>query len=734
MTKQVVQEVRNALTVREIPAPVAGARQVIVANLASLISAGTERYIVELAKKSLLGKARERPDHVKRVLQKMKEEGLVTTLKQVRAKLAEPMPLGYSSAGVVLECGRDVEGLKPGDRVATAGPHAGVVAVGHNLCARIPDVVSFEDAAYASVATIGLEGVRLAKVGLGERVLVIGLGLIGQIVVQLLKAHGCRVFGTDVDEAKLAQAKKLGADAVGSGYPVDELRTFGEGQGVDAVIITAATESNQPIEFAAEVSRVRGRIVLVGVAGLQLPRPPFFAKELEFTVSSSMGPGRLDETYSDRGHDYPFGYVRWTAQRNMQAVLDLMAEGKLEVRALTTHRFPIERATDAYDLVTERREPYMGIVLQYGPPPEVPVRRLTLDAAPARGSGLGLSLVGAGNFARLVLLPALKDLRGCSLRGICTSKGMSAEFEGRRNGFVFATTDIDEILADRETRAVLIATRHDQHADMVVRALRAGKHVFVEKPLAIHLDELAKIAKCVRDLGGECPILTVGFNRRFAKGTSRLRSFFAGIRPLSISYRFAVPSLPSEHWVHDSDVGGGRIVGEACHAIDSCAALAGSPPVRVFAECAGRVGEAQTGDDRVFVTLRHADGSVSNVSYQSAVDRAMPAERIEIFGGNRAAILTAWDELELWEGGKCTRERVGKDRGHTTELEAFASACQRGGSWPIGWADLLASSEATLLAVTSLRDGLPQLLGSSAPSPELVADAPQILEPVAQGS
>jgi predicted dehydrogenase len=713
MTKQVVQEVRGNTQVRPIPAPIAGPGQVVIANVASLISAGTERYVVELAKKSLIGKARERPDQVRRVLHKMKEEGVLTTLQQVRAKLDDAMPLGYSSAGIVLETGSGVHAFKPGDRVASTGPHAGVVAVGHNLCARVPDAVPFEDAAYTAVASIALEGVRLAHVTLGERVLVIGLGLIGQIAVQLLKAQGCRVFGTDVDPAKLDQAKKLGADGAAGGYPADELRTFTGGRGVDAVVITAATDSNRPIEFAAEVARVKGRIVLVGVAGLQLPRPPFFSKELEFTVSSSLGPGRFDEHYSERGNDYPFGHVRWTAQRNMEAVLDLMAEGKLNVGVLTTHRFSIDAAGTAYNLVTSKHEPFMGIVLQYGPPPAKPVRRLTLDGrAGTLGAGRpGLSLIGAGNFARLILLPEIKRASAATLRGICTARGMSAEFEGKRSGFAFATTDVEELLSDPETRAVVVATRHDLHADLVVRALRAGKHVFVEKPLATSLDDLQRIVDCVEDLGERCPVLTVGFNRRFAPAIARVRAFFADIRPLAVNYRFAVPSLPPEHWVHDPSVGGGRLIGEACHAIDACSALIGSVPVRVFAESAAAVGEAQTANDRVFITLRFADGSVSSVAYQAGGDRGVPAERIEVFGGDRTAIVTGWDDLELWQGGSCKRERVGRDKGHAAEVRAFLAVIGAGGRWPIPWESLLASSEATLLAAASLRDGLPQPVG-----------------------
>jgi predicted dehydrogenase len=626
------------------------------------------------------------------------------------AKLDEPMPLGYSTAGAVLERGRGVQAFQPGDRVAAAAPHAGVVAVGINLCARIPDEVSFEQAAYAPVGAIALEGVRLARLDLGERALVIGLGLIGQIVVCLLKAQGCRVFGTDLDAAKIDLARQLGADEVARGSPApDALRAFTGGHGVDAVIITAATQSNEPIELAAAAARVRGRVVLIGVVGLQIPRQPFFEKELEFTVSSSMGPGRFDPAYAEKGLDYPIGHVRWTVQRNMEAVLDLMAAGRLPVERLTSHRFPIDRATEAYDVITgARQEPFLGVLLEHPEAPPRPARRVALRRAPLCETGdIGVSLIGAGNFARLILMPVLDRVGGIRLRGLCTAKGMSAEHSGRGRGFQFATTDAGEIWGDPGTHAVLIATRHDLHAELVIAALRAGKHVLVEKPLCIRLDELSAIARCVDELGERCPALMVGYNRRFAPATGRLREMFAGVRPLSISYRFSAPPIPADHWTQDEDIGGGRIVGEATHAIDACVALTGSTPARVYAESVGGAAGLAITDDRVFITLRHHDGSVSCVSYQSGGDRALPAERIEIFGGGKVAVLDGWDTLELWADGRVARERAGKDRGHHAELEAFFQAC-RDGRWPIPWEHLLGVAEASLLAVRSLREGFPE--------------------------
>ena len=705
--RQVIQDIRSGkTTVWELPDPVATDRSVVIATAASLISAGTERYVVELARKSLVGKARERPDHVKRVLQKIKQEGLLTTARQVMAKLDEPMPLGYSCAGVVLECGKGVDEFKPGDRVAAAGPHAGIVTVGRNLCAKIPDGVTFEQASYTCVAAIGLEGVRLAHLQLGERVLVIGLGLIGQICVCLLKAQGCRVFGTDLDPAKLELAKSLGADEVAVGSPLDRVMAFSDSHGVDATIITAATQSNAPIEFAAEACRPKGRIVLVGVAGLNLPRPPFFQKELEFTVSSSLGPGRSDPSYEEKGIDYPIGHARWTAQRNMQTVLEVIAAGKLPVERLTTHHFPIEQAETAYDVITSNREPYMGLVLDY---PQLPAPRRRIDlrsTGVSTGGQLGVSLIGAGNFARLVLMPILGKLAGADFRGLCTAKGMNAVHSGNKLGFAYATTEVDEVLSDPGTQAVFILTRHDLHADLVIRALRAGKHVFVEKPLCVSLEQLQRIADCVEELGAACPVLMVGFNRRFAPGTATLRNHFRDAGPLSISYRFAPGPLPANAWPQDEEIGGGRIVGEGCHALDTCVALADSPPVRVYAESVDKTGGLETTDDRVFITVRHANGSVSSISYQAGGDRSGPIERIEIFGGGRTATLDAWDAIDLWRGGARERERGGKDKGHAAELQAFVQAC-RTGEWPIPWSHLFGVSWATLMAVRSLREGLP---------------------------
>ena len=708
--KQVVQDIRSGITaVRELPDPLVQPHCLLIANVASLLSVGTERYVVELARQSLFAKARQRPDHVKRVLQKIKQEGLFATAKQVRARLDDPMPLGYSSAGIVLAVGDGVSAFKAGDRVAAAAPHAGVVVVGENLCAKIPDAVTFEQAAYAAVAAIALQGVRLANASLGSRILVIGLGLVGQIAAGLLKANGVAVLGTDLDPRRLDAAKNLGIPTAGKD---DEVRAqalaMSGGHGLDAVLIAASTASNGPVELAADVCRQKGRIVLVGVTGMTIPRPPFFEKELEFTVSRSLGPGRSDRSYEEKGIDYPIGHARWTAKRNMETVLETIANGALPVERLTTHRFPIDRAAEAYDLMTSSKESLLGVVIDYDGAAAAPLRRrLALGSRPVARGASGVSVIGAGNFARTIVLPRLGESAGVALRGVCSARGLSAEHFGRKSGFAFAATDPDEVIADADTSIVFILTRHDLHADLVVRALAAGKHVFVEKPLCIRPDELKTIAGCVESLGQACPVLMVGFNRRFAPATARVRAHFAGVTPLSVSYRFATGDVPSSSWIHDPDVGGGRIVGEACHAIDTCVAIVGSPPARVFAESAGPATGGDPLDDRAFITIRHENGSISSISYQAGGDNAGPIERLEVFGGGRTAIVDEWDRIELWSANRRSTARGGRNKGHEAEIDAFLAACRHGGAWPIPWRDIYGTTWASLMAMRSLREGRP---------------------------
>jgi predicted dehydrogenase len=714
---QVIQEVRSGkLVVAEVPAPLAQPGEVLIANIASVISAGTERMVIDLAKKSLLGKARERPDLVRRVLEKCRNEGVLTTLRQVRERLDTPLPMGYSSAGIVLACGAGVQNLKPGDRVASNGSHAGIVSVNKHLCAAVPDAVELEEAAFAVLGAIALQGVRLAHCQLGETVLVIGLGLIGQIAVSILAAAGCRVLGVDPDAKKCELALTMGAELTRTNLATTQIEAFTGGLGVDAVLITASTTSNAPIDLAAAAVRKKGRVVLVGVVGLAIDRRPSYFKEAEFVVSCSYGPGRYDPDYEERGHDYPAAYVRWTEQRNIQAVLDLMARGKLNVRPLITHRFPIEKAAQAYELIQSGREPYLGIVLQYQESSdESPISiesslRRSVRLHPAhRTERPSVGVLGAGDFARLVLLPALRDCGKLRLSTLCTAGGLSAVTTGRNLEFEQATTDEDEIFDSPSIDAVVSITRHDLHARHVVRALEAGKAVFVEKPLCLSVDELTEIEQA-RDRRGDLPpLVMVGFNRRFSEAARVARKFFSDVSaPLTVSVRFNAGAIPADHWVHDEVEGGGRIVGEACHAIDLATFLVGSPVVRVFAESVGSFDAAVITDDQCFITLRHASGSLSSVGYLAGGDKSFPKERVEIIGGGRIAVIDDFRTVTTCTNGRIARRKMGgQDKGHSAEIAAFAKTLCEGGLPPIPWEEIRATTLASLLAVRSLREGTP---------------------------
>lgn len=710
--RQVVQNIRSGeIRLLQVPDPVATPGQVVIANAVSLISAGTEKAARELAKKSLFQKARERPDQVRRVLEKLRQEGLIATIKQVRGRLEQPMPLGYSSAGIVLACGEGVEDLKPGDRVASNGPHAGVVSVPRNLCARIPEGVPYDHAAFTVLGAIALQGVRLSKLALGETAYVVGLGLVGQITVPLLKAAGCRVIATDLDADKCVLALAMGADEARVDLDADAVQGLTNGLGADAVVITAATSSSGPITMAGDAVRKKGRVVIVGAVGTHFPRTPYYLKEAEIVVSSSYGPGRYDPLYEERGQDYPLPYVRWTEQRNFQAVLDLMSRGDLNVTSLITHRFQLDQAEEAYRLVETGSEPYIGVLLQYSERNlERPERRIELRSeAPSGPTGVGC--IGAGNFAKAVLIPLVREIRELDLRILCSAGGLSAAEAGERFGFSLATTDEDQVFSDPKVDMVVLATRHNLHASQVMKGLRAGKHVFVEKPLALRVEEIVGIEKELEQAqrGGSGPLLMVGFNRRFSPAARIVRDFLQNrSSPLTLSFRFNAGAIPADHWVQDPEVGGGRIIGEACHAIDLVTFLTGSPPVRVFAESIGGPKSSELTDDQSFMTLRHADGSVSSIGYLAGGDRAFPKERVEVFGDGRVAVIEDFREVITVAKGKVRRRRkLQQDKGHRGELLAFARAIRDGGTSPIDWEDLRSVALAAILAVRSLREGVP---------------------------
>jgi predicted dehydrogenase/threonine dehydrogenase-like Zn-dependent dehydrogenase len=708
--QQVTQNIRSGkLGVVSAPDPIVLPGQVLIANEASVISAGTEKMVMTLAKKSLLGKARERPDHVRRVLEKLRNEGILNTLRQVQVKLDEPMTLGYSSAGTVLACGSGVQEFKPGDRVASNGAHAGVVSVPKHLCARIPDGLDFDRAAFATIGAIALQGVRLARPQLGETAFVIGLGLIGQITVALLKASGCRVLGTDLDPSKCELALRMGADTARRDLDAAAVLDVTGGLGADAVLVAASTPSNQPIELAAETVRQKGRVVAVGLVGLDLPRRPFYFKEAEFVVSCSYGPGRYDADYEERGHDYPPAYVRWTEQRNLQAFLDVVAASGVDVASLVTHRFPIAEAEAAYRMIEKNEEPYLGIVLRYAGPGEGERRStLELTASPAAGR-IGVGCLGAGNFARSVLLPIIARNERLNPVALCSAGDAGAPGTGEKHGFQRVTTDEAVVCEHSDVHAVFVITQHDQHARQVTRALRAGKHVFVEKPLALRLEDIDEIEAALREKGGDAPLVMVGFNRRFSPSALAAKQVFDGCDgPRTVLVRFNAGEIPPDHWVQNEAVGGGRIIGEACHAIDLATYFVGAPPVRVFAESIGGPRAPRVTDDQCFITLRHADGSVSTVAYLAGGDRAYPKERVEVFGGGRIAVIDDFVRVETSVGGKRTKKKLAQqDKGHRAEVEAFARALAEGGEAPIPWEELRAVSAASILAVRSLREGVP---------------------------
>ncbi|MGQ0633599.1 MAG: bi-domain-containing oxidoreductase [Planctomycetaceae bacterium] len=713
--QQVLQDIREGrLSVWNVPAPAVRPGEVLIANACSLISAGTEKMALDLARKSLLGKARERPDHVRRVLEKVRNEGLLSTIRQVREKLDSPMSMGYSSAGTVLACGAGVQEFKPGDRVASNGPHAEVVSVPRRLCARIPEQVTFEQAAYTVLAAIALQGVRLSQLRLGEWAFVIGLGLVGQLTVGLLKAAGCRIIGVDPDEEKCALALQMGADVSRPALAGQDVEELTGGLGADAVIITASTKSNGPIELAASAVRQKGRVVLVGVVGLELDRRPFYFKEAEFVVSCSYGPGRYDPDYEDRGHDYPAAYVRWTEQRNLQAVLDLLATGRLDVAPLTSHRFPIERAEEAYGLIERGTESYLGIILTFDSSTEARTnRRISLRPAATPNGKVPVGVLGAGNFARMVLLPAIRECDTLHPAVLCTAGGVSAMHSGGKCGFETATTDERAVFADPAIQAIFSATRHDQHARQVVSAVRQGKPIFVEKPLCLTLEELREIDEALE--AAPAPLVMVGFNRRFAPASESVRKFFAAVpSPLTVSIRFNSGPVDPDEWVQQDQVGGGRIIGEACHAIDLATYLVGAHPVRVFAESIGGAQAPAISDDQCFLTLRHANGSISSIAYLAGGDKVYPKERIEVFGGGRIAVIDDFRSVTTCVDGRTRHEKCKpQDKGHRAEVRAFANAVREGGPAPIPWAELRGVTLASILAVRSLREGLPFDLNTS---------------------
>ncbi len=711
--KQILQSLKTGVTeTAEVPCPAVQRGQILIRSSVTLVSAGTERMLVEFGKAGWIDKARQQPDKVRMVLDKIKTDGLMPTVEAVFNKLDQPLPLGYCNVGAVLDIGSGVTGFAIGERVVSNGKHAEAVCVPVNLCAKVPESVADEDAAFTVLGAIALQGIRLVNPTLGETVVVTGLGLIGLMTVQLLRAHGCRVLGLDFDPLKLALARQFGAETVDLGVGQDPLAAalvLSRGRGVDAVLITASTKSNEPVHQAAQMCRKRGRIVLVGVTGLELSRADFFEKELSFQVSCSYGPGRYDPNYEEKGQDYPVGFVRWTEQRNLEAVLDMMADGRIDVKPLISHRFEIDEAVQAYELVGGSA-PSLGILLSYPSVSEKPdaiLRNQTVNIGPARPSvgKATLGFIGSGNYATAVLIPAFKAA-GVRLKTVASAGGVSAAHAGRKFGFEKTTTATEEVFADPEINAVVVATRHDSHALQVCHALEAGKPVFVEKPLALTLDELSQVEVAYASAltAGQMPLVMVGFNRRFAPQAVKVKSLLTALdAPKALVMMVNAGAIPSTHWTQDRAVGGGRIVGEACHFIDLLRYLAGSPIVDAQVVSLGNAKGLTGLGDTVTLTLRFADGSMGTVHYLANGHKSFPKERLEVFCSGRILQLDNFRKLKGfgWPGfAKMNLWR--QDKGQKDCAAAFVRAVEFGGVAPIAFDELVEVSRVTIQIAEAL--------------------------------
>ena len=730
--RQLLQNLRTGeAQVLDVPAPPPGPNDIIVSNRASLVSAGTERTIHEFSQRGLLGKAQLRPDLVREVFTKAKRDGFVDTFHAIRSRLDQPVALGYSCAGEVISAGTEVTDLRIGARVACAGGgfalHAEAVRIPRILAAQIPEpgeqpgrrAISFSEAAFTTVGTVALHGLRLASPQLGETIAVIGLGVVGLLSVQLARAAGCRVIATDLDLSRCQLARKLGCDQVASAPTEFECAAmdFTRGRGTDSVLVAAATESSQPLELAARVARDRACVVCIGATGTNLPRKLFYQKELDFRVSRSYGPGRYDSRYEERGCDYPDGYVRWTEGRNLEAFLEMLSRGKVLVEPLISHRFPISDAQQAYTLLSRKHgESSLGIVIEYPGENELPSwiqlqGTETLQHSPVPTVRVGP--LGAGNYVRSTFLPAMKTAPGSQLVAVCAASGASAFHVAKKHGFESATTSASEVIHHSQINTVVIATRHHLHATQTVAALKAGKHVFCEKPLCINEDELHDVINAYQDARKNFgTILMVGFNRRFAPLAVKLKEFLPTQQPLVMNYRVNAGSIPTTHWIQDPDQGVGRVIGEVCHFVDLMTFLSGSQPARVFAACTPNSGRTLADNASLQVTFHN--GSIGVISYISNGDKVFSKERLEIFAGGKVAVLDDFWSLELSSEGRRRKVRslFRADKGHRAEWRAMCDAILSGRESPIPFSEIVATTRATFRMMDSLRSGEPETVES----------------------
>jgi predicted dehydrogenase len=708
--KQLIQSYKTGeLGVYEVPAPICGENGVLVKTKTSLVSAGTEKMIVDLAKKSLVGKAKARPDLVKQVVNKMKQEGIKNTLEKVFTKLDTPIPLGYSCVGEVVQVGAKVSGVSVGDRVACGGAgyanHSEINYVPRNLFVKVPKNVSDADASFVTVGSIALQGIRQTSPTLGERIVVMGLGLLGQITVQLLKANGCKVLGTDFDARKRDLAKKLGADEVCTPDEViEKAKLFTNGNGADAIVIAASTSSNQPIIDAGEIARTKARVVVVGLVGMDIPRNEYYKKELELKLSMAYGPGRYDPKYEEQGIDYPFAHVRWTEQRNFEAFLDLVDEGKITPSEMVTHQYEFELALSAYDLLEGKvKEDYLGILLNYKEGVELKSELVKISDAAVKSEALNVGLIGAGNFTKSVIIPNLKKAGNSNFVGLCTATGVSAHSTGNKHDFKYITTDYQELLKSNEINTVFITTRHNDHGEKVLNSLKAGKNVFVEKPLAIYENELEEIKTFYQNLEKK-PVLQVGYNRRFAPLVQEMKKVVGNL-PMSINYRVNAGVIPKDVWVQDPEVGGGRILGEACHFIDTCTFLTGSLPESVFASCVTKADQSIPDEDNVSIVIKYKNGSTAVINYYAFGNGQLSKEYIELFAPDIALKMDNFRELEIFKGSKSDKSKnSNQDKGFKGEFIALKTAVEQG-RLAISFEELYSTSKVTFAILESLKTG-----------------------------
>ncbi|HZH66420.1 MAG TPA: bi-domain-containing oxidoreductase [Flavisolibacter sp.] len=718
--KQLIQNFKTGdLYVDEVPLPGIKEGMVLVENHFSLISAGTERGTVKVAQSNLLGKARQRPDLVAQVLQNIKKEGLAATLNKVRTKLDSLKALGYSTCGTVLASLDRNQSFKPGDRVACAGQdyasHAEIVAIPQNLVAKIPDNVPFEEAAFTTLGAIALQGVRQAEPRLGERVCVIGLGLLGQITCQLLKANGCAVLGIDLDERLIALAGDTAATkAMHRNDPnlIAACDNFTNGHGFDAIIITAAAPTNDPIELSAQIARKKGKIIVVGAVKMDIPRDPhFYRKELDLRMSCSYGPGRYDTKYEDNGNDYPFAYVRWTEQRNMEAFLDLLARKAIDITPLITHVFDIDNAGQAYDIILGKtKEPHIGILLKYTTNNAKLDSLIQVKSSPL--SSINAGFVGAGSFAQSYLIPNVKEW-GASLDGVVTSTGISSKNVADKFKFNFCSSEINDVLSNENINTIFIATPHSSHADLVVKALRANKKVFVEKPLAINMDQLQSVMRAKEQFN---QTLMVGFNRRFAPISETIRNAFDSTsEPMVVNIRVNAGLIMKDHWIQQPEIGGGRIIGEMCHFIDMMQYFTKAEPVKVFAESINTGNNKITAEDNIVIVVKFDDGSVGNLTYLANGDKSMPKESIEVFSAGKVGVINDFREGMLYTNGKQVKLKS-NGKGHKEEVNSFLNAVRDGKDSPISFRSICLTTITTFKILDSLYTGLPQEISLHAPT------------------